>query len=132
MDKIKVCSKQFKDEHGRERILYGINMGGKNISHIKAHKNTNSMDSLKNDIRHLHTHGLNTIRYLLNWSYLEPEPYKYNEEALNDIQELMNLCVPENIYVYRDMHQDLYSALLILKKPILLHCAAMVHLYGHV
>lgn len=32
MDKIKVCSKQFMDEHGRERIFYGINMGGQESS----------------------------------------------------------------------------------------------------
>lgn len=77
---------------------------------------TNSMNILKEHIHHLHTYGLNTIRYLLNWSYLEPEPYKYNEEALNDIQELMNLCVSENIYVYLDMHQDLYSAFTDIEK----------------
>lgn len=110
MDKITVSSKQFIDEYGRERIFYGVNIGGKNIPYMKLYKDTKSIDSLKNIIKYLHSHGLNVIRFLLNWSYLEPEPKQYNEDALNGIEELLDLCEENKIYVYLDMHQDLYSS----------------------
>lgn len=116
MDKIKVCSKQFMDEHGRERIFYGINMGGKNLPLMKSYRDTFSIELLKKHLNSLHNSGFNVIRFFMNWSYLEPEPYKYNEEALNDIQEFMDLCASENIYVYLDMHQDLYSAFTDIEK----------------
>ena len=91
MDKIKVCSKQFMDEHGRERIFYGINMGGKNLPLMKSYRDTFSIELLKNHLNSLHNSGFNVIRFFMNWSYLEPEPYKYNEEAFNYIQEFMDL-----------------------------------------
>lgn len=116
MDKIKVCEKQFVDELGRERIFYGINVGTKNIPYMKVYEDTDSMDTLKANIRYLHTRGLNVIRFVLNWSYLEPEPHKYNEKTLQDIQKFMDICAENDIYVFLDMHQDLYSAFTDIEK----------------
>lgn len=116
MNKIKVRSQQFIDEHDRERIFYGINLGCKNVPYMKVYEDTDSIDTLHANIHYLHTHGINAIRFILNWSYLQPEPYKYNEEALNGIQEFMDICADNDIYVYLDMHQDLYSAFTDIEK----------------
>lgn len=110
MDKITVSSKQFVDEHGRERIFYGVNIGGKNIPYMNAFDNSSSEDILKNHIEYLHSHGINIIRFFLNWSYLEPQPKQYNEKVLKDIEKFLDICEHNSIYVYLDMHQDLYSA----------------------
>lgn len=110
MNKISTNSKQFIDEHGRERIFYGINMGGKNIPFMNMHKSAESKHILKKHIKDLHTHGFNVIRFFLNWSYLEPKPKQYDEEVLNGIKEFLDICEENGIYVYLDMHQDLYSS----------------------
>ncbi|MDE6470586.1 MAG: cellulase family glycosylhydrolase, partial [Eubacterium sp.] len=110
MDKITVSSQQFVDEHGRERIFYGVNIGGKNIPYMNAFDNSASEDILKNHIEYLHSHGINIIRFFLNWSYLEPQPKQYNEKVLKDIEKFLDICEHNSIYVYLDMHQDLYSA----------------------
>lgn len=107
MDKITVSSRQFIDEHGRERIFHGVNIGGKNIPYMNC---TMSEQTLKKHIAYLHSHGLNVIRFFLNWSYLEPKPKQYNEDALNGIELFLDICEKNNIYVYLDMHQDLYSS----------------------
>lgn len=110
MDKIATNSKQFIDEHGRERIFYGVNMGGKNIPFMEGFKNAELKHTLKKHINYLHSHGFNVIRFLLNWSYLEPMPKQYDEDALNGIKEFLDICEENKIYVYLDMHQDLYSS----------------------
>lgn len=110
MDNITVSSKQFIDEHGRERIFYGINIGGKNIPYMKAFKDKGTENTLKEHISYLRSHGINVIRFFLNWSMIEPEPNQYNEDVLSGIKAFLDICEQNNIYVYLDMHQDLYSA----------------------
>ncbi|MDE5670835.1 MAG: cellulase family glycosylhydrolase [Eubacterium sp.] len=110
MDKISVSSKQFIDEYGRERIFCGVNMGGKITPFMNTYTNAESKHILKNHIKLLHTHGFNVIRFFVNWSYLEPMPKQYDENVLNGIKEFLDICKENGIYVYLDMHQDLYSS----------------------
>lgn len=110
MNKISVDGKRFIDEYGRERIFYGINFGHKGFTMSDLDENFGSDNFLNNNIEYLKQHGLNIIRYFLNWSYLEPEPGKYNEKAFDDIKRFLDICEGKGMYVIIDMHQDLYSS----------------------
>lgn len=108
MDTIKTLSTRFVDEYARERIFYGVNFGSKilPVSQVAA----NYADTMPYLLSYLKEHGLNTIRYILNWQYLEPEPDRYNKDVLNEIQDFLDLCEKNSIYVILDMHQDLFGA----------------------
>lgn len=110
MNKISVDGNRFVDEHGRERIFYGINFGDKGFTFSDLYENFDSDSVLGDNIDYLKNHGLNIVRYFLNWSYLEPNPGKYNEKAFDDIRRFLDMCGKKEMYVIIDMHQDLYSS----------------------
>jgi endoglycosylceramidase len=56
------------------------------------------------------TWGFNCIRLGIIWDGLEPEPGIYNEEYLREIDKRIQWAADNDIYVYLDMHQDLYGA----------------------
>lgn len=117
MNKITVESGSFADEHGRERIFYGVNIGGKNLPLSKQPHSADFKESQRRNIKYLKEHGINLVRYFVNWSYIEPRPKQYNEEALKEIENFLDLCLENDIYVYLDMHQDLYSSFIEIKNP---------------
>lgn len=53
--------------------------------------------------------GLNLIRLGTTWSMIESEPGSYNDEYLDDMYRIFNLCAAHGVYILFDMHQDLYS-----------------------
>lgn len=110
MDRITVESNRFVDEYGRERIFYGINLGGKNFPPSHWRDKNSQVNPLEEHIKYLSAHGINVIRYFVNWSYIEPRPKQYSEYVLNEIQEFLDICEKNNVFVYLDMHQDLYGA----------------------
>ncbi len=111
MDRISVDGKKFVDEYGRERIFYGINFGTKNIPFYKSIKNKNIAERYINDsISYLKSNGINLIRYMVNWSYIEPQPKHYCQDVLNEIAYVLDVCEKNAVYVILDMHQDLYSS----------------------
>lgn len=110
MDKISVESNRFVDEYDRERIFYGINFGSKNAPLSEWYKEKKCPALTADNIAYLKAHGINIIRHFINWSYLEPSPDNYNEEALAEIQEFLDTCLSNDVYVFLDMHQDLFSS----------------------
>ncbi len=108
MDTIMTRDKKFVDGYGRERIFIGMNMCDKTpfsqgyVNHSFSN-DLSWVDEFKNK-------GFNIIRLGMTWSVVEPERKKYNDEYLNSIEKIMDYCHEKGIYVYLDMHQDLYSA----------------------
>lgn len=96
---------KFKDPLGRDLILHGINVVNKNPSTGYAgHIAPADMATFK-------SWGFNVIRLGIIWDGLEPEPGKYNEEYLQKIDEMIDWASDNGLYVFLDMHQDLYSRL---------------------
>lgn len=116
MNKISVEGNRFVDEYDRERIFYGINFGNKGFTLSYLHEKFDSDGVLGDNIDYLKNHGLNIVRYFLNWSYLEPNPGEYNEKAFDDIKRFLDMCVKKGMYVIIDMHQDLYSSFDLIPK----------------
>lgn len=91
------------DSKGRHVILHGVNMVNKN-------KSDNYLSQVNNEtFKSLKSLGFNCIRLGIIWDGLESEPNKFNENYLKGIDTIINLAKQNGIYVFLDMHQDLYG-----------------------
>ena len=109
MLKITTFEKKFIDSEGRERIFNGVNLCEKGW-HVDGNpKRQYAFNFDENLIRNLSQLGFNLVRLGLTWDSIEPEPGKYNEENLDKIEKVADLCAKYGIYFFLDMHQDLYS-----------------------
>ena len=102
-DYVYIQGQTFKDPSGRDLILHGINVVNKNpkteyVGHITAE-----------EMARFRSWGFNVVRLGIIWDGLEPEPGKYNEEYLSGIDEMIKWAAENELYVFLDMHQDLYS-----------------------
>ncbi|MBO3098363.1 cellulase family glycosylhydrolase [Gelidibacter pelagius] len=100
---ITVQGDRFVDDLGRQVILNGVNVGSKNKEEGYIFQSGPELYA------NLKKHGVNTIRFLIIWDGLEPEPGVYNEEYLKEIDQRIQWAADNNIFVVLDMHQDLYS-----------------------
>lgn len=88
---------------GRQIILHGINVVNKNpeekyLGHVS-----------EDDFARFSSWGFNVVRLGIIWDGLEHEPGVYNEAYLKGIDEMIGWATENDIYVFLDMHQDLYS-----------------------
>lgn len=109
MDKIRTQGTSLVDEHGRERIFYGINVCDKGSYSPEDKKR--SFCYVWNDdmLKAFKKQGYNIIRLGITWEAVEPEQGKYNEEYIEAVRGMLDKCREYGIYAYIDMHQDLYS-----------------------
>ena len=110
MNTISVNGKRLVDEHGRERIFNGLNFVYKGVDKdsdgvVKYH--TDITDEL---LKALKKKGVNIIRLGLTWAGIEPTMDEYNLEYLDGYKAVLKLCEKNEIYVFMDWHQDLFSA----------------------
>lgn len=107
MERILTEKRSFIDEFGRERIFYGVNIVDKRKSCDDNKFGFIIDDKFLDDMT---ARGLDLIRLGTTWSMIEPEPGKYNDEYLDDMYRIFDLCAAHGVYVLFDIHQDLYSA----------------------
>ncbi len=101
---LQVEGQRFVDAEGRQVILNGVNF----ISKEPAEK---YMPPQREDtFRKFRWWGFNCIRLGIIWDGLEPEPGRYNEAYLCEIDKRIQWAEENNLYVFLDMHQDLYGA----------------------
>ncbi len=111
MLKITTEGRTFRDECGRQRIFSGINLcdkGSAEKDDKRYHYNFAFDEEL---ISQLAKNGFNLVRLGMTWDAVEPEPGQYDEEYLDRVQKVADLCEKYGIYFYLDMHQDLYTGL---------------------
>ena len=108
MNKISTSGMTLVDELGRERIFNGVNLCDKSV--FTPGKQGYDLQEADTILRRMHDAGLNLIRLGFTWAKLEPQEGTYNEEYLDNLSQFLDLCEKYNIYVYLDMHQDVYSA----------------------
>ncbi|MDD6276670.1 MAG: cellulase family glycosylhydrolase [Clostridia bacterium] len=106
MDKISTFEKRFVDQDGRERIFNGVNVVDKSFY---TPGKQNYMDIDEDIISHFAKIGISLMRLGFTWAKLEPQPGVYNDEYLDSVAEILDLCEKYNIHVFLDMHQDLYG-----------------------
>ncbi|MDR3314666.1 MAG: cellulase family glycosylhydrolase [Oscillospiraceae bacterium] len=100
MQSIKTEGLRFLDAQGRERIFHGVN--------LKGYENYGLLD--EDFFRRAAALGFNCLRLAACWENLEPEKGKYNEEMLRKIDVIFDLAAQYGVYVFLDLHQDLYSS----------------------
>ncbi len=101
---IKTEGQKFVDGDGRQVIFNGINYISKDPKEKYIRNDGPEVfEKLKN-------WGFNCIRFGIIWAGLEPEPGKYNEEYLAEIDKRIEWAANNGIYVMLDMHQDLYGS----------------------
>ncbi|MCL2494234.1 MAG: cellulase family glycosylhydrolase [Oscillospiraceae bacterium] len=101
MDQITVKGRRFVDALGRERIFHGINfpMGKTDPPTLEEGFFVKS--------RAL---GFNILRLGPCWSKIEPEfPGEYDEAYLKIMDGIFDMAERHGMYVFLDMHQDLWS-----------------------
>jgi len=101
MTPITVRGRRFVDPQGRERIFHGINfpMGKTDPPTLEEPFFVKSREL-----------GFNIIRLGPCWSKLEPEyPGHYDETVLKIMDDIFDMAAKYDMYVFLDMHQDLWS-----------------------
>ena len=109
MMKITTFEKRFIDSDGRQRIFNGVNLCDKGKFEPGNPRKYYAVDFDEALIKQLSEDGFNLVRLGLTWDAVEPEPNRYDEEYLNRVQKVADLCAKYGIYFYLDMHQDLYG-----------------------
>ncbi len=102
---IEVREHRFYDGTGRQIILHGINYVNKDP--LAGYLYPESADAFGAFRRW----GFNCIRLGVMWAGLEPEPGAYDEAYLRGIGRQLDLAHERELFVYLDMHQDLFSVL---------------------
>jgi endoglycosylceramidase len=101
---ISINGQKFVDPNGRQVIFNGIN-------YISKNPDEKYIRGIEPELfAEFKNWGFNCIRFGIIWAGLEPEPGKYNEEYLAEIDKRIQWAADNGIYVYLDMHQDLYGS----------------------
>lgn len=91
------------------------NLQGYNIPPIcqihaaKGKYNVDTSDYGKDDIAQIRNVGFNFIRLAISWDMLNPTPNYINTQYIDRIEQIVNWCEEQELYVIIDMHEDLYS-----------------------
>ena len=100
---VSVSGTRFIDGNGRQILFNGINLVNKNPDEKYIYKNSDEI------FKKFKLWGYNIVRLGIIWDGLEPDPGVYNEEYLKKIDKQIKYAEENGIYVFLDMHQDLYS-----------------------
>ncbi len=108
MEKILTKGKSFVDEYGRERIFNGVNLCDKGWPDEEGNL-CNVYEYDEKMYLTLAERGFNIVRLGITWAAVEPQPGMYNEKYIEAVRKMLDKFHEYGIYVYLDMHQDLFS-----------------------
>jgi endoglycosylceramidase len=102
---ISVKDRMFVDQDGRQVILHGISLVDKDPQTCYLAFRDPSL------FRTFREWGFNCVRLGVIWAGLEPEPGRIDEGYLQGLDEQIAFARENELCVFLDMHQDLYSVL---------------------
>lgn len=97
------------DQLGRRYLLRGVNY---NVLGDYWAANENVPTQAQHHVEQFQimaSYGMNCIRLLFNWSALEPEKGKYDDQYIQQIKSVIQDARQHSILVILDLHQDAYS-----------------------
>ncbi|XP_044717244.1 cellulase (glycosyl hydrolase family 5) [Hirsutella rhossiliensis] len=119
---------QFRDRHGRQVVLRGINMAGDSKlpsepnqpSHVvddffdgdsvTFHQRPFSKEDAPTHFARIKRYGFNTVRYIFTWEAIEAAgPGKYDETFIQHTIDILRIAKSYGLYVFMDPHQDVWS-----------------------
>jgi endoglycosylceramidase len=96
---------RFIDAQGRQVILHGISM-------VCKDKEKGYLDHWTDkDFLKLKQWGFNVIRLGIIWDGIEPQPGQFDGQYIENVRGMIRMADRYGLYVFLDMHQDLYSSL---------------------
>jgi len=102
--KLKVQGRNIVDSNGNPVILNGINMVCKDstVNHLGNYTD--------DDFAMLKNKGMTIVRLGIYWESVEPQPGVYDDEYLAGLDKIIERAKKQDIMVFLDMHQDLFSS----------------------
>lgn len=115
LPKLHTQSNYVRDEFGRYTFFHGVNVSGSTklpattdpVSYVGK---PFAVDEIDWNLKKLKEAGFNVLRFLIIWEGIEPyNSGEYDEEYLDYIEYVVEKANEYRIYVFLDMHQDLFS-----------------------
>ncbi|RFU29116.1 hypothetical protein B7463_g7212, partial [Scytalidium lignicola] len=119
---------RFRDEHGRQVTLRGINVAGDakfpsspglpshipedffDGDNVNFHQRPFPVEDAHIHFSRLKRWGYNTIRYVFTWEAVESAgPGIYDEEWIQHTIQILRLARDYGFYIFMDPHQDVWS-----------------------
>jgi endoglycosylceramidase len=100
---VTIRGQQFIDPEGRQVLMHGASVINKSRADNYQPRVT------EEDFAQMRAWGWNCIRLGILWDGLEPKINQFDEEYLKKLDGWIALARKHDIYVFLDMHQDLYS-----------------------
>jgi len=105
MKKLRAQGQRIVNEDGAHVILHGVNL-------VCKEKKKGYVEPCDEGLfAWFREQGYNVVRLGLIWDGVEPEPGEYDDVYLGKIKQQAAWAEQNGIYVFLDMHQDLYSVL---------------------
>jgi endoglycosylceramidase len=101
---------RFVDESGREVLLRGVNVNALGEYHQADPELPSTMPLTDADWPQMASVGFNSVRLIVSWSRLEPEPGAFDADYVAEIRRAIDAAEANGIYVVVDMHQDAWGA----------------------
>ncbi len=94
----------LRDALGREVLLRGANYSGRAKTPPFADWQSEAHLDLMGP-----RWGMSSIRLLLVWEAVEPQPGQYDDAYLDSVARVLEWCEARGMYAVIDMHQDMWS-----------------------
>ena len=97
------------DDQGRQVILRGVNYNALGDYYIDQPQYPAPILPKPGDFPQMAALGMNSVRLLLSWSKVEPQPGVYDEDYLAQVRSQIEQAAAQGLYVIVDMHQDAWG-----------------------
>lgn len=100
---------RIEDSRGRQVLLRGVNVNQLG-DYYRANSAFETVIPLRRaDFRRIARVGFNSVRLLVSWSKLEPQPGEFNRAYVRRIARAVSWAREQRLYVILDMHQDAWG-----------------------
>ena len=102
----------LRDAQGRVILIHGINVSQKVPPYLPDNPPATTISQTAAYFANIKQAGFDAVRLIIIWAGLEPTPGTIDPQYLKQIQQEVQFCSDNGLYVLLDMHQDLYSQFL--------------------
>ena len=99
----------LRDAQGRVILIHGINVSQKVPPYLPDSPPATNISQTAAYFANIKQAGFDAVRLIIIWAGLEPTPGTIDTQYLKQIQQEVQFCSDNGLYVLLDMHQDLYS-----------------------